>query len=102
MKKYPEQLIILGIPYDTSFPEEITNSAGERQSGACVPLTGNIYCQKDIIDLQREITLWHEVLHAITVEVAPTVYHDENIISGLALGVHSVVVNNEPWWKRAK
>jgi Zn-dependent peptidase ImmA (M78 family) len=89
---------ILGLDYEVCYPNEIKRADGENVTGACVVELGQIYIKADISPPQRELTLWHEILHAITCDVAPKLYQDEDAIAALAMGVWSVVKNNPKWW----
>jgi hypothetical protein len=100
MRKYPRRLKIHHLNYLVDYPKELLGADGTHRTGACVAEQQRIYVKKDVVDVQHEIVLWHEVLHAIACESAPTVYNNEEVIAGLALGVHSVVTQNQPWWRK--
>lgn len=66
---------------------------GEPNSmGKCDRASDTIYIDEDLTYAQKEITLLHEILHAINGEI------EEAVVDGLAFGLHCVLAENDLQW----
>lgn len=93
------KLNILDLEYVIEYVANIEDSKGSPMAGACVPEKQQIYIKDEgVTPTQQELTLLHEVLHAMAAEVAPKVYLDEDVISAFTFALWKFFRDNKKWW----
>lgn len=79
----PNSVSVLGIPYKVEH-----GGCEPDEDGWCSPSKRVIGIREGLCREKEEQTFLHELLHAILQQLAREEYEDEQLVQGLAIGLH--------------
>lgn len=85
----PRTVNVLGIPYQVEF-----GGCEPDENGFCSP-TKRLIGIRDGLSAEKQTQVFlHELVHAILDQLAREEYEDEQLVQGLAIGLHQALFTN--------